>query len=94
MASDGDEGIRKAVEELPNFVILDIMMPGKDGGDVAAALRKDKKTKDIPILFLSSLVQSEETRPCRMKDRISFLSKPYNKDSLLNALKRCASYRE
>lgn len=86
-ASDGAEGIKKATEEPPDLIILDIMMPGMDGGDVAAALKNDSKMKDIPIIFLSSLIQDYEAVFGSNKKK-SLVSKPYSREGLLNEVKK------
>jgi CheY-like chemotaxis protein len=89
-AGDGKEGLEKATRELPGLIILDIMMPGMDGGDVANLLKENPKTKEIPVIFLSSLVENEQIKSCGL-NKVSFLSKPYNKDALLNQIKKCSS---
>jgi two-component system sensor histidine kinase/response regulator len=88
IATTGYEGIRKASKERPNLVILDIMMPDMDGGDVAAILKEDPATKDIPIIFLSSLVTGKEDKTKSKKGPIIYLSKPYDRDELLNEVKK------
>jgi CheY-like chemotaxis protein len=88
VASDGDEGIKKAFEQLPGLIILDIMMPGKDGGEVARLLKDNMKTAGIPMIFLSSLITDKEKRIGGKCDILSFLSKPYNRDELLNEVKK------
>ena len=60
-ANNGNDGLRLAVEKIPNLIILDVMMPGKDGGQVGRDLLENNKTKNIPIIFLTSLVSEEET---------------------------------
>jgi two-component system sensor histidine kinase/response regulator len=87
-ASNGMEGIKLAMERLPNLIVLDIMMPDIDGGEVAEILRKDPKTMNIPIIFLSSLVSKEEEKTGGKKDIVSFLSKPYNREKLLNEVRK------
>ena len=87
-ASSGMEGIKLAMERLPNLIVLDIMMPDIDGGEVAEILRKDPKTMNIPIIFLSSLISKEEEKTGGRKDIISFLSKPYNREKLLNEVRK------
>lgn len=56
----GDEGIRMARYYQPALIILDINMPGMDGGMVAAALRENRFTCSIPIVFLTGLVSLRE----------------------------------
>jgi len=63
-------------------------MPDIDGGEVAEILRKDPKTMAIPIIFLSSLISEHEEKDGSRKDIVSFLAKPYNREKLLNEIKR------
>jgi two-component system phosphate regulon response regulator PhoB len=53
-ASTGEDGLNAAKSKLPDLVILDLMLPGMDGLDVARGLKNDKNTKDIPIVMLSA----------------------------------------
>jgi CheY-like chemotaxis protein len=87
-ASNGPEGIDRAAEERPDLIILDVMMPGMDGGEVAECLKNDPKTKDIPIIFLSSLITEKGIKINSKKETIVYLSKPYNRDELLNEVKK------
>lgn len=87
VASDGNEGIEKALEYQPRLIILDIMMPGKDGGEVARLLKNNPKTVNIPLIFLSSLITDKEKKIRGKNDILSFLSKPFKKDELLNEVK-------
>ena len=52
-ATDGDEGLRLAREELPCVITLDVMMPGSDGWSVLAHLKSDPQTADIPVVMLT-----------------------------------------
>jgi len=87
-ASSGGEGIELAGKELPGLIILDIMMPGMDGAGAAEILKRNPKTKNIPIMFLSSLVTEKEEKASEKKDAISFISKPYNREKLLNTVRK------
>jgi CheY-like chemotaxis protein len=88
VASSGEEGIQKASEQPPDLIILDIMMPGMDGGDVAGFLQMNPETQKVPIIFLSSLISEDQKRADSKKDRTVYLSKPYNRDELLNEIKK------
>ena len=61
MATNGDEGVKLARKIKPDLILLDIVMPGMDGGDVAALIRDDETIKDIPIVFLTAIVREEES---------------------------------
>jgi DNA-binding response OmpR family regulator len=57
VARDGEEGIAKALHERPDLIILDVVMPGKDGFTVCYDLRKIDKTRPIPIIMLTAVGQ-------------------------------------
>ena len=54
-ALDGEIGVRIAKESAPDLILLDIILPKKNGFDVLSALRADEKTKDIPAIVLTNL---------------------------------------
>ncbi|HUU38715.1 MAG TPA: response regulator [Candidatus Desulfaltia sp.] len=87
VASNGKEALELAAGRLPGVIILDIMMPDMDGGEVAEILKKNPRTKEIPIIFLSSLISKQEEKTGAKKDIVSFLSKPYNREMLLNEVR-------
>lgn len=55
VALDGEEGIRKAIDEVPDLILLDIVLPKKDGYEVIKELKENDKTKNIPIVLLTNL---------------------------------------
>lgn len=61
-ASTGQEGIDTVKSELPDLVLLDILLPEKDGFEVLQELKNDPTTKDIPVIILSNLSQDEDLR--------------------------------
>ena len=58
--NDGLSGLEMAKNELPSVILLDVMMPKMDGFAVLTELKKDAKTKDIPVLMLSNLGQKAD----------------------------------
>jgi CheY-like chemotaxis protein len=75
-ASDGRTGLARAREELPDLILTDVMMPGINGFELAAALREDEQTRRIPFIFLSGEIT--EGRQARAHDygALAFLAKP------------------
>ncbi|NLO91495.1 MAG: response regulator [Elusimicrobia bacterium] len=59
-ASNGNDCLRLAKQFHPDIILLDIMMPKMDGGMTAGLLLEDPATKNIPIIFLTSMVSEEE----------------------------------
>ena len=54
-AGNGEEGLKMALEEKPDLVLLDIVLPGMDGLAVLKKLREDSRGKDIPVITLTNL---------------------------------------
>ncbi|MDD4894368.1 MAG: response regulator [Candidatus Omnitrophica bacterium] len=60
-ATNGNTGIRLVRELKPDLVLLDIVMPDVDGGDVVSMIRDDKSIQDTPVVFLTAIVREEES---------------------------------
>lgn len=58
-ALDGEIGLKTAKEEKPDLILLDIILPKKDGFEVLKELKEDESTKDIPVIALTNLEESE-----------------------------------
>lgn len=59
-ASDGAQAVEKCKTERPDLVLLDVLMPGKDGSEAGSDLREDPSTANIPVIFLTALVSGQE----------------------------------
>lgn len=59
-AENGKRGLELSLKEKPDLILLDIVLPEMDGFEVLAELKKNKQTKDIPVLIFSNLGQKEE----------------------------------
>ncbi len=60
VATNGKDGIELAENELPDIILLDLFMPDMPGEDVAAALKENITTEDIPILFVTALATNDD----------------------------------
>lgn len=88
-AANGQDAFDIARRELPQLIILDILMPGIDGSETAAKLHEDPKTKDIPILFLTCLFTKREERfEGHEVGHNFFVAKPYDPVELLGEISR------
>jgi len=61
-AGDGEEGLRRAREAIPDLILLDMLLPKITGLDVLKGLKSDARTKAIPVIVLSGLSQANEAR--------------------------------
>ena len=74
-ASDGEEALEKATKELPDVILLDIMMPKINGIDVMKMLREREETAGIPIIVLTALVQEIDKIKDMMGPKDAYLVK-------------------
>ena len=70
----------------PDLILLDVVMPIRDGGEIAAQIRADPKLQNTPIVFLTALVTPSEARAGVHIDGHPFLAKPINIQELINAI--------
>ncbi len=78
-ADNGNDALNLAKSEHPDLIVLDIWMPDMDGSEVAARLKEDLTTKDIPIIFLTCLFQKrEEEEQGRVVAGKVLMAKPYS----------------
>jgi len=75
LASDGEEAVSKIKTEKPDLVLLDIIMPLKNGFEVLEEVKKDPAMKDIPIIVLSNLGQDSDITKGRSLGAVDYLVK-------------------
>lgn len=76
IASDGATGIKIAKEKHPDYILCDVLMPGMSGSEVAQALRENRHTKDIPVIFLTAVATREEVANKIGIDGRYYMAKP------------------
>ncbi len=86
-AEHGEAGVAAALAELPDLIISDVMMPHLDGFGVLEALRAQDSTMLIPFLFLTALDDKQNLRRAMTKGADDYLTKPFNREELLTAIK-------
>jgi CheY-like chemotaxis protein len=69
---------------LPGMIVLDVLLSGMDGRDIAESLRKREGTKEIPIVMISA--NPGAARDCVQRGANAFLAKPFEIDELLNVI--------
>lgn len=84
---DGRAAVARIREEMPDLILLDIILPGIDGTTIAQQVLDDTRIAHIPIVFLTGLIESEEAQ--RDGNRIGghfFLAKPFDADELFEVI--------
>ena len=87
-AQDGLEGLEKARKEMPDLIILDIMMPKLNGYHVCRMLKFDEKYKSIPIIFLTARGQQYDKDVGKEVSADSYIAKPFDGEVLLKEVNR------
>jgi DNA-binding response OmpR family regulator len=77
-AADGPSGLEKARAELPDVILLDVMMPGLDGWRVAEELLDDERTAGIPIVFLTARAELRDRARGLDLGGVDYVTKPFN----------------
>ena len=87
-AATGQEGLDLAKKELPQLIVLDLILPDVDGSDVAARLLQDPEPRDIPVIFLTCIMtkQEQETEGTRVGKRC-VVAKPCRPEEILALIK-------
>ena len=81
-AIDGETGIEKATEIIPDVIVCDVMMPGKDGFEVTKILKKQEKTSHVPIILLTAKAGVENRITGLETGADAYVPKPFSSDEL------------
>jgi DNA-binding response OmpR family regulator len=82
-AYDGKTGINKAISELPDLILLDVMMPEMNGIEVCKTLVSNPSTVNIPIILVTAKAGAEDTKEGLGAGAFDYIKKPFNKVELL-----------
>lgn len=86
VATDGVEGLKRAMEGEPDLVILDVMLPGLDGFEICHRIRADAKTAELPILMLSAKTQKSDIETGLEVGANQYLTKPTDPADILSCV--------
>jgi DNA-binding response OmpR family regulator len=76
-AEDGDQVFDVALQEKPNLVLLDVMMPRVNGFDALAALKADTRTAQIPVIMVTAKGRPEDMAMARSLGAVEYVTKPW-----------------
>jgi len=91
-ALTGNAGLELARAHAPVLIILDIMLPDVDGFEVCRQLKLEQSTRNIPVMILTALDADEHRQRGRECGAVAFLTKPFDPDNLLEAIRRHAAH--
>ncbi len=78
LVTSGRQALAAARRDVPDLLLLDIMMPGMDGFEVCREFKADPRLREVPILFLSAVTNSDDRVRAFREGGVDFISKPYN----------------
>ncbi|MEW5842746.1 MAG: response regulator [Bacteroidota bacterium] len=93
-AYDGTMGIQKAVEEKPDLILLDVMMPDISGFDVCKTLTTKEDTKLIPIILVTALSEAESLKKGLQSGAFDYVKKPFNRNELIARINSALRFSE
>lgn len=78
IATSGAKGLEHAMASPPDLILLDIMMPGMDGYEVCRRLKAENKTRDIPVIFVTAMAETEAEASGLELGAVDYITKPIN----------------
>ena len=86
-ASDGEEGVQKALSEKPDIILMDVMMPKMDGFEACRRLHENEATRDIPVILVTTRGEADNVEVGYTSGCADYVTKPVNSVELLAKLR-------
>ena len=93
-ASSGQEAIDKSITEMPDLILMDVMMPGMDGFEATENIKLNKITRHLPVIILTALADKKDRIKGIAKGASDFLSKPFDVEELSLRIKNNLEIKE
>jgi len=93
-AYDGQTCLTLAEKNLPDLILLDVMMPGLSGFDVCEQLRKNNLTSSIPVILVTALTDVEDIKRGLQSGAFDYVKKPYNRAELIARINSALRFSE
>jgi DNA-binding response OmpR family regulator len=93
-AYDGKSGLQRAINDNPDLILLDVIMPDISGLEVCRTILKTQSTKDIPVILVTGKADAEDTKEGLQAGAFDYIRKPVNKTELLARIHSALKLRE
>ncbi|HEY9615041.1 response regulator, partial [Allocoleopsis sp.] len=87
VATDGESAIEQVAYELPDLILLDVLLPGIDGFETCRQLKENPSTHDIPVIFMTALSDTEEKVKGLSLGAVDYITKPFQQEEVLARVK-------
>ena len=87
-AENGQIGLNKAEEDQPDVILLDLIMPEMDGITTLHELRKNPKTKEIPVIFMTTKGMFDEFEEMKKLGALAVITKPFDPEKLADQIRK------
>lgn len=87
-AFDGEEGLKKAIEEKPDLILLDLIMPKHDGWQMLKGLKTHESTSPIPVIVVSAKAETDSIFAAKKQGVVDYIIKPIEIAALVKYIKR------
>ena len=92
-ATNGKEGLEKALDEQPDIILLDVIMPIMDGHEMLKELRKDERGQGISVIMLTACSQSQDVVRAKASGIDDYIIKPFNLSELLEKIENILEHK-
>lgn len=89
--ADGGTAVQRIKERAPDLIILDLMLPGKNGLDILRELRAEDQFADLPVLMLTARGHEQDRDLAAQAGASRFMTKPFSNSAVLDAVRELAS---
>lgn len=90
-SDNAEQGIVIAKKDIPDLILMDILLPGLDGITATKLLKDDKRTKNVPIIAMTSLAMKDDEERIRAAGFDHYITKPLNYKEFLETIKNILS---
>jgi len=87
-AENGEHGVEKALAEIPDLILMDVVMPGLNGFQATRKISKDNSTAHIPVIFVTTKDQETDRIWGMRQGASAYITKPVDKTALLDAMNK------
>jgi DNA-binding response OmpR family regulator len=86
-AGNGQQAVELAKEIVPDVIVLDVMMPEKTGLEACEEIKSEENLKDIPVILLTAMAESEDIKKGKNAGADEYLTKPFSPKELIDLIK-------